>query len=291
MAINLEELATKLADDMEIPLGEDGTIKGADLKSWLTENKKQLGGRETQLAESQKEIERLRKYEADTSKLFETAARLAGQEDAAAQAARAAAPPVNSGSPVDDDFAEFERDPLFGQYSKKFSAKMMRDIQSGLFAPWVEKELKPQFEAINRNHQILTNALLEERQSRTYREAGDWPEGYDMRKVVEHGREKKFFVPGGEQFGLVDIRRVHDDVMGPINRQKEIDRIRQEAKEEALREFRQGANVIQLPNREMGGGRKPVAAKGRTPDEIFSNAMTEAANDLQTQRMIMGIKG
>ena len=49
------------------------------------------------------------------------------------------------------------------------------------------------------------------------------------------------------------------------------------------------SNVIEMPNRGMGSAPKTVKAKGRTPDEIFSNATAEAAADLETQRALIGM--
>ena len=78
--------------------------------------------------------------------------------------------------------------------------------------------------------------------------------------------------------------------MTPIQRTKEIENARKEGAEQALREMRMNGNVIQMPNREMGGAKR-VKATGTTPEQIFGSSLDEASKDLATQRLLQGIKG
>jgi hypothetical protein len=278
--IKLEEVMAKLADDVSVPLGEDGSIKGSDLKSYLSTSQSELSARDKRILAQEAEINRLRKIESDQAALFEAAAR-GVQND----------PPLNPAdrrqAPLSDDDQEYQalvNDPLYAPFAKKVIPRLLKDWETSL-----DGRLKPEFDELKNQNRYLTRALLNQQTESNYRTAGEWPEGWDLRKVHEYATQRKYFVPGGEQWGMIDVARVHNEVMTPIQREKEIQTIRAQAKEEALREFRSAPNVFQMPNREMGGGKKAPKAKGRTPDEIFGNAMNEAAQDLDTQRALAGI--
>ena len=276
----------KLGDDFELPLGEDGSVKGSELKNYLGSVKGDIETRDKSLAELRAENASLKKYQADTATLFEAAARSAAAEG---NNPPPIDPRMRQQSPVSDEDEEINAlmsDPLYAPIAKKLMPRLLKNFESQL-----EERFKPQFETITKQNQMVTQALLQQQTAQNFRDAGEWPEGVTLNKVVEYARERRYFVPGGEQWGLVDVNRVHQDLMTPIQRQREIDTIRKEAKEEALREFRSAPNVIAMPNREMGGNGKRLTAKGRTPDEIFGNSMNEASQDLATQRLLAGIKG
>jgi len=283
MAINIDELMAKLGDDAPIPLGEDGSIKGADLKQYLTSTRGEIENRDKTLAQLQAENARLKKYEADTAVLFRTAA-----EQAALETQNPPVDPRLRQQPLSDEdqeYAQLTSDPLYKPMVSKVLPRYLQEREEKLLG-----KLTPEFQKIQQQNQQLTNALLSMQIEKQYRDAGEWPEGFDLKKVIETGRERRYFIPGGEQFGLVDVNRVHNEVMTPIQRQKEIEKARQEGAEQALLQMRQNPNVVMMPNRDGVGGKKLVA-KGRTPDEILSNSMAEAANDLATIRSISGMKG
>lgn len=284
MAINLDEVMSKLADDAMFQLDENTSMKGSELKAYLNETRGEIAKRDQTLGQYDAEIKRLRQYEADTSTLFKTAAELA--------AAEGQNPPLDprlrqqqQSTDDEEEYTALTRDPLYAPVIKKVLPRALKE-----YGAEIENRFKPQFDNMTKQNQMLTNALLQMQTEANYRNAGEWPEGWDLNKVIETGRQQRLFVPGGEQYGLVDVKRVHDAVMTPIQRQQEIEKIRAEAKEEALREFRMGANVIQMPNREIGGAKR-VIAKGTKPEDIIANSLNEAGQDLATQRLLQGIKG
>ena len=281
--INIDEVMAKLGDEFAIPLGEDGSVKGADLKAYLTETRGGMTSRDKKIADQETEITRLRQIESQQAALFEAAARGVAADGN---------PPLNprdrQQQPLSDEDAEYQAlssDPLYAPIAKRLLPRMLKEFEASLDA-----RFKPQFDALSSQNGMVTRALLNQQTVQNYKDAGTWPEGWDLKKVHQYATEKKYLVPGGEQWGLIDVGRVHNEIVGPIERQAEIEKIRKEAKEEAMREFRAAPNVFQMPNREMGGaGKGALKAKGRTPDEIFGNSLNEAAKDMETMRQLEAI--
>lgn len=273
--MDLDKLFTELPDDVEIDLGgERGKIKGAELKTFFSGTRSQLSERDQRLQQNQQEIARLKKYEEDTSALFAAAARMPSDQPARQE------PAVN---PNDYDPMN---DPLLGEPFKKYHeryGKKIREEVAGEFTPLIG-ELRTRNDAV-------TRALFDERQERQFRDAGEWPEGWSLQKAREYAKEKGYWQPnGGAQWGLADIGRIHGEVTEPIRRAKWEEDTKKNAREEAIRSLRAEGATISIPQRSMGGGGKPVQVKGKNGEEIISSALAQAGQDMETMRMLEGLR-
>jgi hypothetical protein len=296
MALDLYTLAEKLADDASIELnGEKYT--GAELKAWAGSQRQTLTERETAIAAERAEkaalAKRFEQFEGSTSALLRAAAAEAARDDGAGNGNR-----NGGGADVDPEWAPYETDPLFSPFAKAYSKRVLGELDSNYFKPWVEKQLNPVVDELRRSNQALTTMLIDERQHREYRDLGDWPDKFDLGKARQVGAEKGYYVSGttrqdpstGRVVGVVDLNRVHGEVMGPILQTKRDADKEAEITERVTRELRMNANVIAMPNRSMSGA-PPVKAKGHTAEEIFGNALNDAAADAETQRALVGLRG
>jgi hypothetical protein len=289
--MDIAELVNKLSDDAEFDLGgENGKIKGADLKA-------QFSALNGQLTERQKQIDatnaRLRQLEDETGKMtgvFGEAARAAAAEEEAEKMRLAQERRTKMLNP--EKWEEWQNDPVFGPFANTFENRVLGRIRLEIIDPLIEGELKPSLQRLARDQELISGLALDSRQREEFRSFDDWPDDYkDFEKVREYGRSKKYFAPRGEQRGYVDMRRIHDEITGPIQRQKEADRIREEAREETLKELRAAGQQVTLPARSMGTPPKVVKAKGRNADEIFTNVLAEAGADREMQKMLSQING
>lgn len=299
--IDLMSLADQLEDDAVLEIGGQ-KLSGADLKAWANGNRQAVAQYQTQLNTAQGELANLQKrfstFQDSTGALMRAAA---------TEAARELNNPTGNGNgngngapavQADPEWATYENDPLFSPFARTFERRVLNSIDSSYFKPWVEKELMPHLNDIRRRNQVLEGLLLDERQRREYRELGEWPENYDIEQARKVGMEREYYLPGtvqvdpnsGRRFGIVDVKRVHGDVMGPILQTKRDEEIKSQALEEATRRLRMEGVIIAPPNRTMTGA-PPVRAKGSTAEEIFGNVMEEAGKDLETQRALMAISG
>lgn len=289
MAIDWDKVTKGIADDAEFAV--DGqVVKGADLKAYLQDRNAEISRRPDPKTFEQIQAENaaLKKQNAEMSQIFGMAANQAAQEPNEPVGGRGVAQGLSAAEP--DEFEqEFGRDPVFGKFSKMFKGRILKDLDGELFEPWVNKQLKPALKQITDRNSMLENLLIESRQKDDFREAGEWPEGMDFRAAREEGIKRGMFVPNGQGAQYVDMRRVRDELMRPVEQERFVSKAKQEAMEEAVRTLRMSGNVIEMPNRGMGQAPKVVKAKGRTPDEIFGNVVNEAASDTDTQRMLTGM--
>lgn len=293
MALDLFTLADALGDDASLEIGGQ-KVTGADLKAWAAEQRSGLSAREKALADERAAHEATRsqykQFENSTSALFRAAAAEAAKGDQGAAPARVVDP--------NDPFALYENDPVFGPYTKELKGRLVRDIDEGYFKPWVEKQFNPIIQRQQQTIDMITNAYVDERQRREYRELNEWPDDFNLEAARKFGTEKGYFLQGtarqdpntGQWTGVVDLGRVHRDVMGPTLQKRHDEEVAKAAEEKTLKELRQNFNVIPLPNRSIGG-KPPVQAKGRTAEEILGNTISEAANDPETQRALNAIAG
>jgi hypothetical protein len=292
--MDLEALAAKLTDDQELEFAGE-KIKAADLKSYLTTAKTERERLAADVNRFKTEAEtvakRFQDFEGGTSALLKEAARLAADDGSTSR------PAALSPAADDDGFSEYEKDPLFGPFTKKYGKRVLADVKREVLEPFVNTELTPLLKQMRQTNEQQAALLFDERQRREFREAGDWPENFDLESARKYGRERNYFVPGsvkvlpdGRQAGLVDLRRVHDEVMEPIRRNKWETEIKTKAEQEAMERLRANYQIIPIPNREMtGGGPKRVVAKGRTADEIIGNSMNEAMKDADTVRRLQAL--
>jgi len=290
MAIDWDKIAEKLADSTAFELGLDGEdepvkMTGAELKAFVNQNKTVLQQRSQELAQRDQELVRLKKYEADTSALFGQAARIASQPDPAPTRPTGAAANL---APADRFEEEYGADPLFSPFSKRYDEHVDRRVRENILKPFVDNELAPEFKQLRETNLTLSRLLLEERQRREFREAGEWPEGTDLETARKFGIERRYLVPGAEQFGLVDFKRVNDDVMTPIRHKKELELARAEGAEEAAMRLRQTTNIIQMPNRTGGGGPKGPS-RGSVGESAIDKALGEAAQDRETIKLLSAL--
>jgi len=286
--INWDELADKVADDLELELGEDIKLKGAELKAFLKQQKADLAARQADIAVRDQELGALRKYQADTTALFGQAARLASAPDPERQQQQRATGAAGNLAPADRFEEEYGNDPLFGPFAKRYGERVMRDVKENLFKPFIEQELAPELRKRDETNRVLTGLLLNERQLREFKEAGEWPEGTDFETARKLGTEKRYYVPGAEQLGVLDFRRLNQDLMAPILQERLIKKAREEGAEEAATRLRQTTNIIQMPNRSGGGG-----PKGPTREAVGSSAIDkaigEAAQDRETVKLLSAL--
>ena len=292
MPIDWDKIAEKLADDTALDLGLDGEepvkLTGAELKSFVKENRAAIQARQAEIAARDQELGVLRKYQQDTSALFGQAARIASQPDPA-QPSRPTGPAGNL-TPADRFEEEFGNDPLFSPFAKRYDEHVDKRVKENILKPFIETELAPEFQQLKKTNDTLARLLLEERQRREFREAGEWPEGTDLDKARQHGIERRYFVPGAEQFGLIDFKRVNDDLMTPIRHQKALEQARQEGAEEAAARLRAGTNIIQIPNRSGGGGPQgPTRRVAGSADSVIDAALGEAAQDRETLKLLSAL--
>jgi hypothetical protein len=294
MAIDWDKIAEKLADDSAFDLGLDGEeqpvkLTGADLKAFVNQNKSALQARQAEIAARDAELGPLRKYQQDTSALFGQAARIASQPDEPRQPQRATGAAGNL-APADRFEEEYSNDPLFSPFAKRYDEHTERRVRDNILKPFVEQELAPEFQQLKQTNNVLTRLLLDERQRREFREAGEWPEGTDLEKARQYGTERRYLVPGAEQFGLIDFKRVNDDMMTPIRHQKALEAARAEGAEEAATRLRQNTNIIQMPNRGGGGGAKgPSRRVAGSADSVIDAALGEAAQDRETLKLLSAL--
>lgn len=277
--MELDKILDKIKDEIELDLGEDaGKLKGAELKSYLKQKINEISDRDTRLQAANTEIGNLRKYQQDTSALFAAAAQQQPTDERRTQ----------PGAEQLDEFqASYGNDPLFkdvfGKYEGRISKKMREEIIG---------ELKPLLDGMSSRNEQLTRFSLLEKNQRDFRDAGEWPEGWNYQKAQEYAKDKGYWLPnGGKQYGMADIERIHGEVTEPIRRQKFEETVRQSAREEAVKALRAEGAVISMPQRSMGGGATPVQVKGKTGEEILSNALGQAGQDLETMRMLDGLRG
>lgn len=294
MPIDWDKIAEKLADDTALELGLDGEepvkLTGAELKSFVKQNRDTLSQRQAEIAARDQELGALRKYQQDTSALFGQAARIASQPDPdPRQPSRPTGVAANL-TPADPFDEEYGNDPLFAPFAKKYGQKVLRDVQETLLKPFIETQLAPELRARDQKFDVVTRLLLEERQKREFADLREWPEGTDFDGARKLAIEKRYIVPGGEQYGLVDFRRLNDDLMTPIRHQKELAQARQEGAEEAAARLRAGTNIIQMPNRTGGGGPKgPSRRVAGSADAVIDNALGEAAQDRETLKLLQAL--
>jgi hypothetical protein len=301
VSLNLNELASKLADDLEVDFGEGGKVKAADLKAWATQSQSEIERRDQALSERERQFGDLQNeygnFRKGVTQLFQQAAAEASNGGNQQVNPAALAALRQTGGADDDEFAEYSNDPLFGPFAKKYEKRLLKDFEDRLINPLFEQRLKPYIDQLQQGQQQVANVLLDERQRREYRDLGEWPEKFDLESARRYARERNYYVPGtvyrgadGSIQGMVDLHRVNQEVMTPLRHKALEERLTQEAEEKALTRLRQNFNVIPIPNREMGG-KQQVKAKGSSPDQIFGNAMNEAAQDMNTLRQLQGIRG
>jgi hypothetical protein len=294
MAIDWDKIAEKLADDTAFDLGLDGEeqpvkLTGAELKAFVAQNKSALAQRQAEIAARDTELGTLRQYQKDTTALFGQAARIASQPDPETRQTRASGPAGNL-TPADRFEEEFGSDPLFSPFAKRYDEHVDRRVRENILKPFVDNELAPEFKQLRDTNLTLSRLLLEERQRREYREAGEWPEGTDLEAARKFGLERRYLVPGAEQFGLVDFRRVNDDMMTPIRHKQELEKARSEGAEEAAMRLRTNTNIVQMPNRTGGGGPKgPSRRAGGSADNVIDQALGEAAQDRETLKLLSAL--
>jgi hypothetical protein len=295
MPFDLYTLAEKLGDDASIELnGEKYT--GAEIKQWAGSQRQTLQERDQAIQAERAEraalAKRFEQFEGSTSALLRAAAAQAAQETSVTNGNGNAAPPV------DPEWQTYEQDPLFAPFAKAQEKRIFNQLDNNYFKPWVEKQLNPVVDGLRRQNEVLSTMLIDERQHREYRDLGEWPDKFDLNTARNYGTERGYFVPNttrqdpstGRTVGIVDLNRVHGDVMGPILQSKRDKEREQEITERVTRELRMNANVINMPNRAMGGP-PPVRAKGKTAEEIFTNAANEALQDPDTQRALAALRG
>jgi len=294
MPFDLFQLADNLPEDATIEL-QGQKYTGAEIRAFANQQRQTLSEREAAIQaerQARQQVEqRFQQFEGSTSALLRAAAAAAAQDDGGQQQRQAA--PAGS-----DEFAVYENDPLFGPYTKGIKERMIRELDSNYFKPWVEKQFQPAFQRLEQTNRMLTQAYLDERQQREYKELNEWPEKFGLADARKYGEEKNYFLPGtaqqdpqtGRWVGVVDLHRVHSDVMGPVLSKRNEERIRKETEEQTLQNLRKNFNVVPLPNRSVMGN-PPVIAKGKTAEEIFGNAIEQAANDPETQRGLMAVAG
>lgn len=286
--VDWDKIAEKLGDDLELDLGDDVKLKGSDLKQFFTGTKGEMSRRDAEIAARDQELNSLRKYQQDTSALFGQAAQLASQERAQPTQPTGAAAHL---TPSDRFEEEYGNDPLFGAFAKRYDEHSRKRVEEEILKPFIENQLAPELKRRDDTINVVTRLLLDERQRREFREAGEWPEGTDLEAARKFGTERRYLVPGAEQFGLVDFRRVNDELMTPIRHQKALEAARQEGAEEAATRLRAGTNIIQMPNRTGGGGPKgPTRRGGSAADDVIGNALNEAAQDRETLKLLSAIQ-
>jgi hypothetical protein len=164
MAIDWDKVTKGIADDAEFAV-EGQVVKGAELKAYLAERNAEISRRPDPQTFEQIRTENaaLRKQNADMASIFNVAAREAGTEsEHVPTGGRGVA--ANLSEP--DEFEqEFGQDPVFGKFAQKFEGRLMKRLDNNLFAPWVDKELKPAFKKIVDHNTMLQNMLFESRRS------------------------------------------------------------------------------------------------------------------------------
>jgi hypothetical protein len=293
MAIDWDKIAEKLADDTAFDLGLEGEepvkLTGAELKAFVAQNKTALQQRQQEIAARDQELGSLRKYRDDTSALFGQAAKIASQPDPDPRQQRPTGAAANL-TPADRFEEDYGSDPLFSPFAKRYDEHVDRRVRDNILKPFVETELAPELQQLKKTNDTLARLLLEERQRREFREAGEWPEGTDLEKARQYGTERRYLVPGAEQFGLIDFKRVNDDMMTPIRHQKALEAARAEGAEEAAARLRQNTNIIQMPNRGGGGGAKgPSRRVAGSADSVIDAALGEAAQDRETLKLLSAL--
>ena len=289
MAIDWDKVTKGIADDAVFAV--DGQeVKGSDLKAYLADRNAQIASRPDPktFEDIRAENAALKKQNQDMAAIFNAAAQQTGNEDPQPVGGRGVAGGLSAADPDEFD-QEFGQDPVFGKFSRKFEERLLKNLDGKLFSPWVDKELKPAFKKLADHNTMLQNMLFESRQKDDFRDAGEWPDGMTFEQAREEARKRNLFVPNGQSVGYVDMRRTREELMRPVEQERFVKKAKDEAMEEAVRSLRMSGNVIEMPNRGMGQAPKVVKAKGRTPDEIFGNVVSEAAGDTETQRMLTGM--
>jgi hypothetical protein len=272
-----DKIVGSLADDVEFEIGGE-KVKGADLKGYFNNQRTTLAQREQALQAAQNDLTAAKKFQEETSALFAAAARMPVDQGGGDQDRR---PPV-----LTDEFSTYENDPLLGDFAKKFKGRLSKEMREEIIG-----ELKPTLEAIRNETGQVTRFALIDRNQRDFKEAGEWPDGWDYRKAQDYAKEHNYWLPnGGDKYGLADVRRIHTEVTEPIRRSRFEEETRKNAREEAVKALRAEGATISMPNRTMGGGGKPVQVKGRNGEEILSNALRQAEQDLDTVRMLEGMR-
>lgn len=278
MAFDFDKMFGQVGDDQELDLGAAGKVKAGELKSFFAERNREIQSRDQRLQTLEPEVTRLRKFEQDTASVFTRLNQMPLDEPVA----RAAAADPN----LDEFDKTYGNDPLLGDFAKKYRTKLTKELKEEFMG-----EIRPTIEALNARNDQLTRFSLLERNQRDFKEAGDWPEGWNYQKAQKYAEEKNYWVPGGQPYGVADIGRIHSEVTEPIRRSKFEDDVRAKAREEALEALRKEGVAFTMPNRSMGGGAKPVEVKGRNGEEIIGNAISQAAQDMETRRMLEGLRG
>lgn len=290
--MDLATLAEKLADDATIELGGE-KFTGADLKAYVGGTREVMTQREQELAAERaahgQTRQRFEQFEGSTSALLRAAAAEAARDTGNGNGG-------NGNPPADPDWQLYEQDALLGPFAKAYKKRLMTELDQEYFQPWVQKQLSPLIQQQQRQQELLTTMAIEERQHREYRDLGDWPDKFDLNQARNYGNERGYFVANttrmdpqsGRTVGVVDLNRVHGEVMGPILQTKRDAEREREITERVTRELRMNLNPIDPLNRTLGG-HPAVKAKGKTAEEIFGNVIQDAAQDPETGRLLSQI--
>lgn len=289
--MDLDKILEGLPDDTEVDFGgEIGKFKAGELKGHVNGIKGRLAQTEQTLLTRTGEVQQLASANREMSALMGEAARQAGIETQQEQL-RLQQQQRQRGEETDPFNQQYGSDPVLGAFARDYEPHLMRKVSETVIKPLFDKEVSPLLGRMQQENQLLQSLLYDERQAREYREAGEWPENMNFEAARKLGREKGYFVRNGEKAGYVDIPRLHGEVMGPILQQKREDGIRKETEEATARNLRMTGNVISMPARTGGVASKQVKVKGSSADSIIGGVLEQAAGDLETQRLLTGLRG
>jgi hypothetical protein len=277
----MDERFNKLPDDFEIPVGEEEKIRLADLKGALSQQEVALAERDRKLAEYSAELERLRKVAEGSASIFQEAAKLASQPLPEETGLVQSAPPHQSTDPL-------EADPFY----QSLENRLVRKLQEDLLKPFVEKEIKPALTNFQQQSQQTQAALAEMYLRRQYEELGReeaWPKDMTFENAIQEAVKHGYIVTT-QQGRAPDLKALHRETTTPQRQARIEEQLRKQIAEEEIKKLRQSYRLVPIPNRAATAkpGLKRVVG---SPETVLDNALQQAEQDVELQRMLNRLSG
>jgi hypothetical protein len=277
----MDERFSKLPDDFEIPVSEEEKIRLADLKGALSQQEAALAERDRKLAEYAAELERLRKVAEGSASIFQEAAKLASQP-----LPEETGPVQNAPRQPTDPL---EADPFY----QSLENRLVQKLQENLLKPFVEKEVKPALTNFQQLAQQTQAALAEQYLRRQYEELAReeaWPKDMTFEQAIQEA-VKRGHVLTTQQGRVPNLKALHLETTMPQRQARIEEQLRKQAEEEAIKKLRQTYRLVPIPNRAATAKPGIKRVVGPTPEAVLDNALQQAEQDVELQRMLNRMSG
>lgn len=285
----LEEILnnTEVPDDLEISLGDKGSLKLGELRSGLRT-------RDEQIAARGKEAEEWRNRHSTLEGSVSSLLALAGKQTDDDASRPAPVDPKESLREAlrpllekDDGIEALMQDKLFG---KALTAVEERAFQRAMKQ---NEELRNEFNSLkstmDSGFKAMTQAQLSERADRWYGinrkeiPADDKGRRMSIQEIHQYGVDHNMVVP---KTNLVDYDAVLDSMTAPVRRQNEMSEAERRGFQKGLEQGRsQAGKVIPLMSERSAGGvdGKPYSTTGKSAKQIVSERLQQGLAELSAE--------